>query len=67
MKEILGMLEQQKVYFSLFTRAFSGVTFKKTMSFSCKPMQHFHGQMNVLKNEMERWVAGKFSLFILAE
>ena len=67
MKEILGMLQQRKVYFSLFARAFSGMTFKKTVSFSCKPMQHFHGQMNVLKNEMERWVAGKFYLFILAD
>lgn len=67
MKEILGMLEQRKIYFSLFARTFSGFTFKKNVSFSCKPMQHFHGQMNVLKNEMERWTSGKFYIFILAE
>jgi transcription-repair coupling factor (superfamily II helicase) len=67
MKEILGMLEQRKIYFSLFARTFSGIPVKKTVAFSCKPMQHFHGQMNVLKNEMERWVAGKFYVFILAE
>lgn len=67
MKEILGMLNQKKLYFSLFARTFSGISFKKVVSFSCKPMQHFHGQMNVLKNEMERWVAGKFYVFILAE
>ena len=30
-------------------------------------MQHFHGQMSVLKNEMERFEAGKFFIFILAE
>ncbi|MDX1807493.1 MAG: transcription-repair coupling factor [Paenisporosarcina sp.] len=67
MKEILGMLDQKKLYFSLFARTFSGIPFKKALSFSCKPMQHFHGQMNVLKNEMERWEAGKFYVFILAE
>lgn len=67
MKEILGMLNQKKLYFSLFARTFSGISFKKVVSFSCKPMQHFHGQMNVLKNEMERWVAGKFYVFVLAE
>ena len=26
----------------------------KTVAFSCKPMQQFHGQMNLLKNEIER-------------
>jgi len=66
-KEILGMLDQRKVYFSLFTRTFSGVPLKKSIAFSCKPMQHFHGQMSILKNEMERFVAGKFFVFILAE
>ncbi len=66
-KEILGMLKQRKVYFSLFARTFSGIPLKKTIAFSCKPMQHFHGQMNLLKNEMERFVAGKFFVFILAE
>ena len=30
-------------------------------------MQHFHGQMNLLKNEMERFEAGKFFVFILAD
>jgi len=66
-KEILGMLDQRKVYFSLFARTFSGIPLKKTVAFSCKPMQHFHGQMSVLQNEMERFVAGKFFVFILAE
>ena len=67
LKEILGMLSQRKVYFSLFTRTFSGVPLKKSIAFSCKPMQHFHGQMNVLKNEMERFDAGKFHVFVLAD
>lgn len=67
MKEILAMLSQQKVYFALFTRTFSGVQFKKTTNFSCKPMQHFHGQIPLLKNELERWQLGKFTVLFIAD
>jgi transcription-repair coupling factor (superfamily II helicase) len=66
-KEIMGMLNQRKVYLSLFARTFSGLKIKKSIAFSCKQMQHFHGQMNLLKSEMERFVAGKFFVFILAD
>ncbi|MGE7925237.1 transcription-repair coupling factor [Viridibacillus arvi] len=67
LKEILAMLKQPKLFFALFTRAFSGVQFKKTTSFSCKPMQHFHAQIPLLKNEMERWEQGKFTVLFVAE
>ena len=30
-------------------------------------MQNFHGQMHLLKNEIERFTQGKFRLFILAD
>ena len=40
---------------------------KKTVTFSCKPMQQFHGQMNLLKNEIERWQQGRFNIFIIAD
>ena len=63
-KEILGMIKQQKLFISLFSRTFSGVTFKKTTNFSCKPMQQFHGQMALLQSEMERWQMGKFTVLI---
>lgn len=63
-KEILAMISQQKLFFSLFSRTFSGVAFKKTTNFSCKPMQQFHGQMALLQSEMERWQLGKFTVLI---
>ncbi|MBB4826816.1 transcription-repair coupling factor (superfamily II helicase) [Sporosarcina luteola] len=65
--EVQGMLEQKRAYLSLFTRAVPGITLKKTISFSCKPMQEFHGQMNVLKHEMERWKQGNFNVFVVAD
>ena len=66
-KEILGMLKQPKLYFALFARSFSGISFKKTTSFSCKPMQQFHGQIALLQNEVERWTVEKFTVLIVAD
>jgi len=66
-KEIMAMMEQMKVYFSLFVRTFAGIPVKRVVSFSLMPMQHFHGQMHLLKNEMERWKVGKFHVLILVE
>ncbi len=66
-KEILQKLSQPKVYLSLFSRTFGGVTIKKSIGFSCKPMQNFHGQMHLLKNETERFMQGKFRVLILAD
>ncbi|GLC90397.1 transcription-repair coupling factor [Lysinibacillus piscis] len=65
LKEILAMLPQQKLYLSLFSRTFSGITFNKTTNFSCKPMQQFHGQMSLLQNEVERWLLSKFTVLIV--
>ncbi len=67
LKEIIGMLSNEKIYFSLFARTFSGITFKKSLSFSCKPMQNFHGQMHLLKNEVDRFTQGKFRVIIFAD
>ncbi|MEK4484042.1 transcription-repair coupling factor [Psychrobacillus sp. FSL H8-0484] len=67
LKEILQMLPNEKLYFSLFSRTFSGITIKKNMSISCKPMQNFHGQIHLLKNEVERFLQGRFRVLILAD
>ncbi|QFF97395.1 transcription-repair coupling factor [Psychrobacillus glaciei] len=67
LKEIIQMLPNEKLYFSLFSRTFSGITIKKNTTFSCKPMQNFHGQMHLLKNELERFTNGKFRVVILAD
>ncbi|MCG7337471.1 transcription-repair coupling factor [Sporosarcina sp. ACRSM] len=65
--EVNAMLEQRRVYLSLFIRSIPGITIKKKVTFSCKPMQQFHGQMNLLKNEMERWQQGRYNVFIIAD
>ena len=57
----------KRVYLSLFVRSVPGIVVKKTVTFSCKPMQQFHGQMNLLKNEIDRWQQGHFNVFIIAD
>ena len=66
-EEMHELVEQRKMYLSLFVRSVPGIVVKKTVTFSCKPMQQFHGQMNLLKNEMERWHQGHFNVFIVAD
>ncbi|MBM7580653.1 transcription-repair coupling factor [Jeotgalibacillus terrae] len=58
--------KRQKVYFSLFTRKIAHMNPKKVHSFSCKPMQSFHGQMHLLKAEIDRWKKGRFTVVMLA-
>lgn len=65
-KEILAMTKQQKLFFALFSRTFSGIRFKKTTNFSCKPMQQFHGQIALLQSEIERWQIEKFTVLFTA-
>lgn len=67
LKEVFAMLNQQKLFFALFARTFSGFKFNKTTNFSCKPMQQFHGQMALLQNEVERWKLEKFTVLFVAE
>ncbi|WP_438314089.1 transcription-repair coupling factor [Sporosarcina sp. FA9] len=64
--EINKMLVQRKIYLSLFIRTIPGIVVKKAITFSCKPMQQFQGQMSLLKNEMDRWVNNNFSIMVIA-
>lgn len=64
--EIKKMITHKKVYLSLFVRAIQGITVKETITISCKPMQQFQGQMDMLKSEVERWRQSEFTVYILA-
>lgn len=66
-KEVLAMMPQTIVHFALFARAFHGVTFQNTESFTCKPMQQFQGQIPLFKQEVERWRAEGFTVLFLAD
>ncbi|BCJ87407.1 transcription-repair coupling factor [Effusibacillus dendaii] len=45
----------RRLFFSLFPRTIPGLTMQQVVHVSAKAGQNFHGQMNILKGEMERW------------
>jgi transcription-repair coupling factor len=53
------------VYFSLFLRHVPSISPQNIVNMTARPMQNFHGQMPVLKAEMNRWQQGKFTVVIL--
>ncbi len=53
------------VYLSLFLRHVPNTNPQNIINISCKQMQNFHGQMHVLKTELERWKKGNFAVIFL--
>lgn len=59
--------EKPIIYMSLFLRHVPNTNPQNIINVSCKQMQNFHGQMNVLKGEIERWKKGNFSVVFIAQ
>jgi len=55
-----------RLYLSLFLRHIPNTNPQNIVNITCKQMQNFHGQMHVLKTEMERWKKGNFTVVFLA-
>lgn len=55
------------LYLSLFLRQVPQTQPQNIVNFVCRTMQNFHGQMNVLKAEMERWKKTHASVIMLAQ
>ncbi|WEK54278.1 MAG: transcription-repair coupling factor [Candidatus Cohnella colombiensis] len=56
----------QTVYLSVFVRQIPHTQPQNIVNFVCRSMQSFHGQMNVLKAEMERWRKSGSHIVMLA-
>jgi len=56
----------QTVYLSLFLRQIPNTQPQNIVNVICRAMQQFHGQMNVLKAEIERWAKTKSTVMMLA-
>ncbi|HZG87557.1 transcription-repair coupling factor [Paenibacillus sp.] len=56
----------QTVYLSLFLRQIPNTQPQNIVNVICRAMQQFHGQMNVLKAEVERWSKSKTTVMMLA-
>lgn len=53
------------VYLSLFLRHVPNTNPQNIINITCKQMQNFHGQMNVLKAEVDRWKKGHYTIVFL--
>ncbi|MBE4906669.1 transcription-repair coupling factor [Bacillus luteolus] len=53
------------LYLSLFLRHVPYTSPQNILNMTCKQMQNFHGQMHVLKTELDRWKKGNFSVVFL--
>ncbi|AZU59857.1 transcription-repair coupling factor [Neobacillus mesonae] len=53
------------LYFSLFLRHVANTSPQNIINVSCKQMQNFHGQMHLLKSEIERWTKGNYAVVFL--
>ncbi len=62
---IIQQSKQPIIYLSLFLKHVSYTNPQNILSISCKAMQQFYGQMNLLKNEIERWKKGNYTIVVL--
>ncbi|MFS0594685.1 transcription-repair coupling factor [Cytobacillus horneckiae] len=65
LKELLHRTKHPITYMSLFLRHVPNTSPQNIINLSCKPMQNFHGQMHVLKSELERWKKGNYAVVFL--
>ncbi|WP_128661160.1 transcription-repair coupling factor [Paenibacillus sp. 598K] len=65
-EELLYQRPFQTLFLSLFLRQIPHTQPQNILNFVCRAMQNFHGQMNVLKAEMDRWKKAGANVIMLA-
>ncbi|MGO4890188.1 transcription-repair coupling factor [Anaerobacillus sp. MEB173] len=65
-EEIIADTQQPLLYLSLFLRHVPHTNPRNIVNVNCKAMQNFHGQLHLLKSEVERWQKGHISVIFLA-
>ncbi|MGG6433002.1 transcription-repair coupling factor [Anoxybacillus sp. D401a] len=64
--EVLQKRMRQTIYLSLFLRHIPHTHPQNIVNISCKQMQVFYSQMQLLKVEIERWQKGNYAVVLLA-
>lgn len=62
---IRNKMKQQRIYLSLFLRHIAGTHPENIVNLSARPMQEFHGQLNVFQSELQRWQKANYSVVVL--
>lgn len=65
-EELVQKKSNPFIYLSLFLRHVAQTSPKNIINFNCKSVQNFHGQLNLLKSEVERWQKMNYKVVILA-
>jgi transcription-repair coupling factor (superfamily II helicase) len=65
-EETVGAKKRQIVYLSLFLRQSPKTQPQNIVNLTCRTMQNFHGQMNVLKTELARWKKSQDQIVFVA-
>ena len=61
------LLEKKPVaYFTLFTSSMQ-VPLQHIIKFSCKPVQQFYGQYDIMRSEFQRYVHNDYTIMVLVE
>ncbi|QPC48472.1 transcription-repair coupling factor [Mangrovibacillus cuniculi] len=55
-----------RIYLSLFLRKVAHTSPQNIVNISCKQMQHFHGQSELLATEIKRWKKAKYTVLFFA-
>lgn len=64
-EEFLHHKKRSFVYLTLFLRHIAHTHPQNIVNVTCKTMQDFHGQMQLLKTEIDRWNEGHFTTVVL--
>ncbi|MEW9672682.1 transcription-repair coupling factor [Ammoniphilus sp. 3BR4] len=65
-EDVINTKKSKIIHLSLFLRQIPKTAPQNIVNFNCKAMQDFHGQMNVLKGELERWTKSHHQVVFLA-
>ncbi len=63
--EVMSKSKQPLIYLSLFLRHVPHTSPQNILNLSCKQMQNFHGQMHLLKTEIDRWQKAQYAIVFL--
>ena len=58
-------IDHQRLYMSIFLRHIPNTQPENIIDLSSREMQEFHGQMNLLKTEVDRWSKNNYTVVIL--
>ncbi len=65
-ESVWSRMHQPRLYMSVFLRHIPNTNPQNIVNLSSRPMQEFHGQMHLFKNELKRWEKGGFSVIVFA-